>query len=85
MKRNCLWLGIPVDIDELTVSASHSDGQELWGFCFGDRMHLISQVVDGWTSEEHKYVQVEVQGGRRFMLRQDAVTQDWTASPLIRG
>ena len=66
-------------------SAQDADAPELWGFLFGDRMHLISQVVDGWTSEEHKYLEVCVQGGRRFMLRQDAFTEDWTASALIRA
>ena len=86
MKRNSMLVGIPVHIELMELgSAQDADAPELWGFLFGDRMHLISQVVDGWTSEEHKYLEVCVQGGRRFMLRQDAYTEHWTASALIRA
>lgn len=86
MKRNSMLVGIPIHIELMELgSAQDAEGPELWGFLFGDRVHLISQIVDGWTSEEHKYLQVRVQDGRRFMLRQDAVTEHWTASALIRA
>jgi hypothetical protein len=85
MKRHSMLVGIPIHIELMELgSTDDADGPERWAFLFGDRMHLISQIVDGWTSEEHRYLQVRVQDGRRFMLRHDASTQRWTASALIR-
>ncbi len=86
MKRNSMLVGMPIPIELMELGPAHdAEGPELWGFLFGDRVHLISQVVEGWTAEEHKYLQVRVQDGRRFMLRQDAFTEHWTASALVRA
>jgi hypothetical protein len=86
MKRNSMLVGIPRPIELMELgTAQDAEGRELWGFLFGDRVHLISQIVEGWTAEEHRYLQVRVQGGRRFMLRQDGFTEHWTASALIHA
>lgn len=86
MKHSSLMVGIPVDIElmELTGAAESSGEPELWGFLFGDRMHFISQIVEGWICDEHKYVEVKVNDGRRFILRQDGDTSRWSASAVVR-
>jgi hypothetical protein len=87
MTRQSLLLGIPVDIELVELPGSGEDGgdSESWGFVAGERLYLISEVVDGWMSDGHKYVGVTVRDGRRFILRQDAMTDRWCACRLVRA
>jgi hypothetical protein len=41
-------------------------------------------VLDGWSSDDSKYLEVVVQDGRRFMLRHDGEADEWTASAFVR-
>jgi hypothetical protein len=86
MRKDSLVLTIPVDVElmELAEASGASGEPELWGFLLGDQVHVVAQIVDGWLESEHKYVEVKVQDGRTFMLRQDGPTGQWTASALIR-
>jgi hypothetical protein len=86
MNRDCFVLGIPADIElmELVAPAEGSGEPELWGFLFGERVHLISRIVNGWTTGDHRYIEVAVHDGGRFMLRYDAATDKWTASAVVR-
>jgi hypothetical protein len=86
MTPDSLVVGIPVDIElmELVGPAEESGEPELWGFLFDNQLQLISRIVDGWIAEQHRYVEVALHDGRRFLLRQDAATSQWTASALIR-
>ena len=87
MTHQSLLLGIPVDIElmELPGPAEDAGDSERWGFLVGERLHLISEVIDGWMSDGHKYVGVTVNDGRRFILRQDATTDRWCACRLVRA
>ncbi len=87
MTRQSLLLGIPVDVElvELAGPAEDAGESESWGFIVGERLHLISEVIDGWMSDGHKYVGVTVLDGRRFILRQDATTNRWCACRLVRA
>ena len=87
MTRQSLLLGIPVDIELMELHGPDADAgrdSERWGILVGERLHLISEVIDGWMSDGHKYVGVTVNDGRRFILRQDATTDQWCACRLVR-
>jgi hypothetical protein len=86
MNRDLLLLTIPVDVElmELAQPSDASGEPELWGFVLGEQLHVVTHVVEGWVDSEHKYVEVVVQDGRRFMLREDGGSGQWSASALMR-
>ena len=86
MNRDSLVIGTPVTVEllELIEPAGPSGEPEQWGFMFGERLCLIAQVLDGWSSDDSKYLEVVVQDGRRFMLRHDGEADEWTASAFVR-
>jgi len=57
---------------------------EQWGFVVHERVCLIDEVLEGWSAPEHECLSVRVRDGRRFMLRRDANTDEWTASAFLR-
>jgi hypothetical protein len=86
MNQDSLLLTIPVNVELMALAqASGASGEpELWGFLLGEQLHVVTRVVDGWMDSEHKYVEVVVQDGRRFMLREDGGSGQWSASALMR-
>ena len=86
MKRDPLIIGTPVEVEliELVEPAGPSGEPEQWGFVFGERLCVVAQVLDGWASGESKFLEIQVQDGRRFMLRHDGATDEWCASPFVR-
>jgi|SRR5690242_1362046 hypothetical protein len=48
-----------------------------WAFFVGGRRLHIVQVLDRWTDSLHRYFEVCVDDGRRFVLRHDPAARVW--------
>lgn len=48
-----------------------------WAFYVGGRRLRVVEVLDRWTDAMHRYFEVCVDDGRRFVLRLDPVPRVW--------
>ena len=48
-----------------------------WAFYVGGRRLCVVEVLDRWTDALHRYYEVCVDDGRRFVLRLDAPARVW--------
>ena len=48
-----------------------------WAFYVGGRRLHVSEILDRWTDTLHRYFEVCVDDGRRFVLRVDPVGRVW--------
>jgi len=77
MDNRSLIIGMPVRTELIELP-------EQWAFVVQERMCLIDEILDGWSAPEHECLSVRVVDGRRFMLRHDANTDQWTVSAFLR-
>lgn len=63
--------------------AGHRGEEEPRAFTLGERRFAVVGIVDRWLAPEHRYFKVEVEDGRRFVLRHDETSQEWELTALV--
>jgi hypothetical protein len=49
----------------------------------GGRRLCVTVVLERWTESTHRYFEVQVDDGRRFVLRLDADTRSWELAAVF--
>ena len=63
--------------------AGYRGEQEPLAFWLGQRRFEVVAVLDRWLHPAHRYFKVEVDDGRVFILRHDALSDDWDLAALV--
>lgn len=59
-------------------------GEEIpWAFHLGGRRLSIISIVSRWTDAPHRYFEVRVDDGRRFVLRHETPTRCWELAAVF--
>jgi len=54
-----------------------------YSFYLGGRRLCVTVVLERWTESTHRYFEVQVDDGRRFILRLDADTRLWELAAVF--
>jgi len=55
----------------------YSGREEPGAFYLGGRRLPVISIVDRWSDPQHAYYKVQVEDGRRFVLRYEPATRCW--------
>jgi hypothetical protein len=54
-----------------------------WAFHLGGRRLSVISIVSRWTDTPHRYFEVRVDDGRRFVLRHETATRCWELAAVF--
>jgi hypothetical protein len=63
--------------------AGYRNEEEPRAFTLGPRRFEVVHVLDRWLDPLHRYFKVEVEDGRKFILRHDTASEDWELAGLV--
>jgi hypothetical protein len=63
--------------------AGYRGEQEPRAFWLGERRFDVVELLDRWLDPAHRYFKVKVDDGRTFILRHDALSDEWDLAGLV--
>ena len=75
--------GVPAFAIRVECHAGYRGEEDPRAFILGERRFDALEILDRWLDPSHRYFKVQVDDGRRFILRHDTASGDWELAALV--
>lgn len=75
----CYNRGMPQTTIKVQVScyAGYRGEESPRRFTLWEHEHEVAEIIDQWLAPEHRYFKVRAEDGAVYILRHDALSQEW--------